>query len=76
VTWYPAGALVVAPRPTSSPSLADYGHEEEFRSIVNEVWGSIDGMGVGEHDYGMGECYWGKPLDEVLAGEKTSPEFV
>jgi hypothetical protein len=70
-----AGAIVVAPRPTGSPSLADHGKEAEFRSIVNEVWGSTDGMDVNEHDYGQGKIYWGKPLEEVLAGQKVSPDF-
>lgn len=70
-----AGAIVVASRPTHSPSLADYGKEAEYRSIVNEVWGSVDGMGVNEHDFGKGKIYWGKPLDEVLAAEKLSPDF-
>jgi hypothetical protein len=70
-----AGAIVVASRPTRSPSLADYAHKAEFRSIVNEVWGSIDGMGVTEHDYGNGKIYWGKPIEEILATEEASPDF-
>ncbi|MGD1156922.1 MAG: glycosyl hydrolase [Terriglobia bacterium] len=70
-----AGAIVVAPRPTHSPSLSDHADEAQFRSIVNEVWGSIDGLGVTEHDYGKGKMYWGKPVEEVLAAEKASPDF-
>src|SRR5205085_1795498 len=46
-----AGAIVAAPRPTHSPSLADYAHEAEFRSIVNEVWAGVDGMGTTEQEY-------------------------
>jgi len=78
-----AGAILVAPRPAHSPSLSDSANEAEFRSIVNEVWGSTDGLGANEHDYGKGKIYWGKPLEEVLAGEprpdgvsgKVSPDF-
>lgn len=70
-----AGAVVVAPRPLRSPSLADDASAAEYRSIVNEVWGPIDGMGATEHDYGKGRVYCGRPLAEVLAGEKTSPDF-
>ncbi len=70
-----AGAIVLAPRPTRSPSLADYANQAEFRSIVNEVWGSIDGRGANEHDYGKGKIYWGRPPEEVLAVEKVSPDF-
>jgi hypothetical protein len=70
-----SGAILVAPRPAGSPSLADQGKDAEFRSLVNDLWGSIDGMGVTEHAYGKGKLYWGKPLDAVLAGEKASPDF-
>jgi hypothetical protein len=70
-----AGAIVVAPRPVHSPSLADDAHEAEFRSIVNELWGSIDGMGATEHGYGQGKIYWGRPLDEALIREKESPDL-
>jgi len=69
------GAILVAPRPVSSPSLADEDKAAEFRSIVNEVWGGIDGMGLREHDFGKGKVYWGRPLDEVLADQKTPPDF-
>ena len=70
-----AGGIVIAPRPFGSPSLADEANEAEFRSIVNEVWGSIDGMGVREHAYGKGKVFWGKPVDEVLVGENTQPDL-
>jgi len=69
-----AGAIVVAPRPTGSPSLADDGQEAVFRSIANELWGPIDGMGATQHAYGKGKIFWGKPLEEILAGEKTPPD--
>jgi len=70
-----AGATVVAPRPTGSPSLSDYANEAEYRSIVNQVWGSTNGVGANEHEYGKGKIYWGKPLEEVLAATKVSPDF-
>jgi hypothetical protein len=70
------GAIVVAPRPKSSPSLT--GHpaaDDEVRTIANEVWGAIDGRSVTRHAHGKGRVYWGVPLDEVLAREKTAPDF-
>ncbi len=70
-----AGAIVVAPRPMGSPSLADYGKEVEYRSIVNELWSSMDGMDDNDHNYGQGKIYWGKPLREVLASQKDTPDF-
>jgi hypothetical protein len=70
-----AGAIVVAPRPTHSPSLADHANQAEFRSIVNEVWGPVNGLGANEHNYGKGKIDWGRPPEEVLAGEKVAPDF-
>ncbi len=70
-----AGGIVVATKPTGSPSLADEGKEAEYRNIVVELWGIMDGMSANEHDYGKGKIYWGKPLDEILSAEKTPPDF-
>jgi hypothetical protein len=70
-----AGAIVVAPRPVGSPSLSDYGKEVEYRSIVNEVWGPVNGVGANEHSFGKGKIYWGRPLSEILAEAKTPPDF-
>jgi hypothetical protein len=71
-----AGAIVVAPRPGKSPSLSGYPFsDDEIRFIGNEVWGSIDGKSVTEHNYGKGKVYWGKSIDQVLAAAKTPPDF-
>jgi hypothetical protein len=71
-----AGATLIAPRPTKSPSLTDYpASDTEVRSIADEVWGSIDGKNVTEHAYGQGKMYWGKPVQAVLAAQKTAPDF-
>jgi len=71
-----AGATVIAPRPTKSPSLTGYpSSDDEVRGIANEVWGANDGKSVTEHDYGKGKLYWGKTPEEVLATEKTPPDF-
>jgi hypothetical protein len=69
------GAIVIAPRPSGSPSLSDQAREAEFRSVVNEVWGPVDGMGSTEHHYGKGKIYWGLPVEEFLAIEKAEPDF-
>jgi hypothetical protein len=71
-----AGAIVVAPRPGKSPSLSGYpSADDEIRFIANNVWGSLDGRSSTEHDYGKGKVYWGKSIDQVLAAEKTPPDF-
>jgi hypothetical protein len=35
----------------------------------------MDGASGNEHAYGKGKIYWGKPLEEVMAAEKTAPDF-
>jgi len=70
-----AGATVVAPRPADSPSLADRGREAEYRSVACELWGSVDGDRTKEHVCGKGRVVWGLPLEQVLAGQDTPPDF-
>ena len=70
-----AGGVVVAAKPTGSPSLSDEGKEAEYRNIVVELWGIMDGASGNEHAYGKGKIYWGKPIEEVLAAQQTPPDF-
>jgi hypothetical protein len=72
-----AGAIVVAPKPKGTPSLAGYpSSDDEVRAIANDVWGGVDGKSITRHPYGKGRVYWGPPLDEVLAEEKVAPDFL
>ena len=74
--WVAAGATVVGPKPTQSPSLAGYpSSDEEIRALAQEVWGDCNGRTIVEHAYGKGKVYWGLPLEEVLARQKTPPDF-
>jgi hypothetical protein len=71
-----AGATVVAPPPTGSPSLSGYpASDDEVRAIARDVWGGIDGKSITRHEYGKGRVYWGAPLDQVLAEEKVAPDL-
>ena len=70
-----AGAVLIAPKPVQSPSLADYAHEPEFRAAANDLWGATDGISLTEHAYGKGKVYWGKPVEDVLAAQKIAPDF-
>ncbi len=70
-----AGGIVLAPKPTGSPSLADQGKEAEYRSIVVQLWGIMDGSSGNEHAFGNGKIYWGKPIEEVLAAQQTPSDF-
>ncbi len=63
-----AGAVVVGPRPTYSPSL-EMGAEgqDTVKRVAARLWGAIDGRSVTENRAGKGRVFWGKPLKDVLA---------
>ncbi|MHA4868885.1 glycosyl hydrolase [Duganella sp. PWIR1] len=65
-----AGAIVVGPRPTSTPSLAD--DDREFQKIVKQVWG--DGSEKG-HLHGKGRVYENMALADVLTRTGVAPDF-
>ena len=71
-----AGATVLGPPPTASPSLADFpkGDEEVLR-LAAEVWGDCDGKTVTEHSIGKGRVVWGQPLNTVLPQLQTPADF-
>jgi len=71
-----AGATIVGPRPTSSPSLA-HGSDADVQvhSMATDLWGDMDGVTLNQHMFGKGRTYWGLTLDEVLTRLKTTPDF-
>ncbi len=63
------GAIVVGPKPFSSPSLqsgADRA-DREVQALANEIWGDLDGVQRNKRFYGKGMAISGLPLDEALA---------
>jgi hypothetical protein len=76
-TLVAAGAIVIAPPPTGSPSLSDgAAGDDSVRAIARAVWGNVDGKTVTEHVYGGGKVYWGKPVAEVLMASRVTPELI
>jgi hypothetical protein len=70
-----AGAIVVGPRPESSPSLQNYPRSDaEVSSLAVELWGNCDGRTVTEHGLGAGRVYWGKPMPEILRDAAGEPD--
>jgi len=58
-----AGAVIIGPKPTASPSLQDYPEcDAEVRRIADELWDS-------------GKVISGRPVTQVLGDLKTSPDF-
>ena len=69
-----AGATVVGPRPSSSPSLADYPRcDREVQQLAEELWGECDGVSITENRCGDGKVIWGRPLGEVLGDWRHGP---
>ena len=71
-----AGATVVGPKPSRSPSLQ--GHPEcdrEVHTLADRVWGDCDGTSVRERSFGKGRVVWGKTIEEVLRADGAPPDF-
>ena len=70
-----AGAILIAPPPTGTPSLSDGpAGDDSVRAIASAMWGDIDGKTVTSHDYGGGKVYWGRPVADVLTAERIAPD--
>lgn len=69
------GATVIGPKPSRSPSLAGFpACDERLRTIVDEVWGAVDGRQVRSRAFGKGQVHAGVPLEDVLAGLRRQPD--
>ncbi len=71
-----AGAIVLGPRPSRSPSLKDFPKcDDEVRKLARELWGDADMSQPGERRFGKGRILWGKKLEEVFASLNLPPDF-
>ncbi|MBN2505264.1 MAG: hypothetical protein JXQ71_01080 [Verrucomicrobia bacterium] len=71
-----AGATVLGPPPSRSPSMENYPRcDHEVRALAAELWGAADPKAPGERAFGQGRVVWGKPLADVLASLKSPPDF-
>ena len=64
-----AGAVVLGPRPTGTPSLKD--DKAVFDAIVQELWGADNTAKT----VGSGKVYTGQTIQQVLADLKIAPDF-
>ncbi|MHB8862025.1 MAG: glycosyl hydrolase [Pirellulaceae bacterium] len=72
-----AGATVLGPRPTMSPSLSNYPHcDEEIVRLSEELWGDCDGHRIKQHDFGQGHVLWGMTPEEALKAAGVPADFV
>ena len=63
------GAIVMGPKPISSPSLSD--DQNEFKTIADELWGT----GSGTNSTGNGRVIAGQTIAEVLSSMTIGPDF-
>ena len=62
-----AGAFVLGPKPSRSPSLAGQpASDARVREIANRLWGEVDGKSVKVARRGKGTVAWGLSLEECL----------
>lgn len=71
-----AGATVVGPRPSRSPSLQNFpASDAQVQVLAEEIWGNCDGETVTSHALGRGRVVWGQGLEQVLAAMQAPPDF-
>jgi len=71
-----AGATVLGPRPSRSPSLEDFPRcDRAVQTLARELWGNSDGSQPGTRRFGKGSIIWGKALDTILAAQDCPPDF-
>jgi hypothetical protein len=71
-----AGATVVGPKPSRSPSLADgMNADQTIQTLANQMWGGIDGENIKENAYGKGMVFYGLSPEEVLRKKNVIRDF-
>ncbi|MBI4978655.1 MAG: hypothetical protein HZC28_14335 [Spirochaetes bacterium] len=71
-----AGAVVIGPRPSMSPSLVNYpACDTALSRIADELWGDCDGVKIKERAFGKGKIISGKTFEEIFAAANLPPDF-
>jgi hypothetical protein len=70
------GAVVLGPKPSRSPSLANYPQaDEQIKQMADELWGKIDGVTTKINYYGKGMVISGMDLQDALTRIKVGPDL-
>ena len=70
------GAILLGPKPTRSPSLANYpAADAEVRALAADIWGDLDGVSRTIRYVGKGRVVWGWSPAETLAAAKIQKDF-
>jgi hypothetical protein len=71
-----AGATVLGPKPSFSPSLTDYpACDAEVARLAAELWGECDGQKIREHALGKGRILWGPTPAQALQAAGVPADF-
>jgi len=68
-----AGAVMVGPKPQGSPGLAF--DDQAVLTVVDALWGNLDGNLLSVRDVGKGRVYSGRSLEAVLKAERIGRDF-
>src|SRR5579875_970786 len=72
-----AGAVILGPRPTASPSLADFpAADEEVHEMAADLWGDTDCATDNEHHFGKGIVFCGLTVADLLARLQLPPDLI
>lgn len=70
------GAILLGPKPTRSPSLANYpAADAEVRALAADIWGDLDGVSRTIRYVGKGRVVWGWSPADTLAAAKVDKDF-
>jgi hypothetical protein len=71
-----AGATVLGPKPSASPSLSGFPQcDDEVKQLATELWGNANGTSVKENRLGKGRVIWSDSPDKVLAESGVPADF-
>jgi hypothetical protein len=71
-----AGAVIIGPRPTASPSLEHYPKaDDEVHALATDLWGDTDALTNNQHHFGKGTVYSGLAVNKLLARLRIEPDF-
>lgn len=71
-----AGATVLGPKPSASPSLSGFPQcDDEVKQLAAELWGNTNGDSVKEHRVGSGRVIWSDAPEKTLADSGVPADF-
>jgi hypothetical protein len=70
------GMALVGAKPERSTGLKNYiENDAAFKTVVNELWGAIDGITITKNRTGNGMVFWGMPLTSLLQQLNIQPDL-